>query len=114
METRLNNNIVEKIKRRVYSKGCRNILLALLEKEMRWSDLGKIEDGKTVSECIDLLISIGFVEPVIDFNSSVKGVKKYKLTKKGLIFVEHLKEADKILKQALSQNKRADNDAKNC
>ena len=89
---------------RVYSKGCRTILLALLEKDLRWKDLEKIVDKRTVSECIDLLMSIGFVEAKIDYSESSKGVKKYTLTEKGRIFARKLSELNNILSNAVEVN----------
>ncbi|WP_457548709.1 hypothetical protein [Archaeoglobus sp.] len=82
---------------RVFSKGCRSLLLALLEKERRWSELEKVVDKRTVSECIDLLIELGFVKAIIDYTESTKGVKKYTLTERGLEFAKKLKELSNLL-----------------
>jgi len=89
---------------RVYNKGCRYILLALLEKDLRWKDLEKIVDKRTVSECIDLLINIGFVEAKIDYSESPKGVKKYTLTERGRLFAQKLRELDHLLSDAIELN----------
>jgi len=91
----------KKIKDKLFSKGCRNIILALLAKERRWKELEKIEDKRTVSECIDLLISLNFVRPIIDYSESPKGVKKYKLTDKGQKFAEKLKEITEIVENII-------------
>jgi tRNA nucleotidyltransferase/poly(A) polymerase len=82
---------------RVFSRGCRSLLLALLEKDRRWSELEKIADKRTVSECIDLLIELGFVKATIDYSESPKGIKKYALTKRGTIFAQKLKELSNLL-----------------
>ena len=82
---------------RVFSRGCRSLLLALLEKDRRWSELEKIADKRTVSECIDLLIKLGFVKATIGYSESPKGIKKYALTKKGATFAQKLKELSNLL-----------------
>ncbi len=94
---------IEKMKKlnKIYSKGCRRILLALLEKERRWRDLERIEDKRTVSQCIDVLIKLGLAKPYIDYSESVKGVKKYKLTKKGVELATRLKELEDFFEKEI-------------
>ena len=92
----MNENLLNLLKK-LSKTGNFRILFALKEKPMRWSELEKIVDKKTLSFSINELVEIGLIEPVL-LKDSPKGSKAYVLTDFGRFVLEKLEEIEEYSK----------------